>query len=113
MLSIAYNPANTAITGGQLVMGHNGVNAFLETQGTGALNTNFNHPGDLFINRYCNRNVMFFAHTVPFATNITNVVSIDGSLNVRTRMQLGNPTSPNQAMLCSSLCRSTKYFLNN
>lgn len=93
MVSIAYNPVNTNITGGQLLMGHNGVNAFIETQGSGALSTNVNHPGDLFINKFCNRNVMFFAHAAPFATNITNVVSIDGSLNVRTRIQLGDNSS--------------------
>jgi len=33
---------------------------------------------------------MFFAHYTPFATNVTNVVSVDGSLNVRTKMQLGD-----------------------
>lgn len=90
MISATYNPTNQAITGGQVLLGHNGVNAFVETQGSGAVNTNsVNHPGDLFINSRCNRNVMFFSHAAPFATNLTNVVSIDGSFNVRTKIQLG------------------------
>lgn len=88
-LSISYNPTNTAVTGGQLLMGHNGYNAFLETQGTGTL-SGANNPGDLFINKFCNRNVMFFQHATPFAIAQTKVVSIDGSLNVRSNMQLGD-----------------------
>jgi hypothetical protein len=88
-LSISYNPTNTAITGGQLLMGHNGFNAFLETQGTGTL-SGANNPGDLFINKFCNRNVMFFQHATPFAISQTKVVSIDGSLNVRSNMQIGD-----------------------
>ncbi len=73
-LSITYNPTNTAITGGQLLMGHNGINAFIETQGTGTLSGTTNHPGDLFINKFCNRNVMFFKHATPFAIGQTNVL---------------------------------------
>ena len=88
-LSISYNPTTTAVTGGQLLMGHNGYNAFLETQGTGTL-SGANNPGDLFINKFCNRNVMFFQHATPFAIAQTKVVSIDGSLNVRINMQLGD-----------------------
>jgi hypothetical protein len=93
MLSVAYNPTNNAIPGGQILMGHNGINAFFETQGTGAAPGNLNHPGDLFINKHCNRNVLFFSHAVPFGAGLTNIVSVDGSLNVRTKMQLGNYSS--------------------
>lgn len=90
MLSVTYNPTNSAVTGGQLLIGHNGVNAFLETQGTGAnIPTNSNHPGDLFLNKFCNRNVMFFSHATPFGVGLTNIASIDGSLNVRTKVQIG------------------------
>jgi hypothetical protein len=103
MLSIAYVPTLTSIPGGQLLIGHNGVNAFFETQGTGANSTNVNHPGDLFINKFCNRNVMFFGHTTPFATNATNVVSVDGSFNVRTRIQIGDNTATNFSDLTSKL----------
>lgn len=74
-------------------MGHNGVNCFIESDGSGTANTSINHPGDLFINKFCRRNVMFFSHFTPFATSVTNVVSIVGSLNVRTKMQLGDGSS--------------------
>ncbi|MFN7910281.1 MAG: hypothetical protein ACK5QC_00555 [Bacteroidota bacterium] len=90
MVSVAFNPTNPSITGGQVLIGHNGVNAFFDTQGTGALsNPSTNHPGDLFINGFCNRNVLFFGHSTPFGANATNIVSIDGALNVRQRLQLG------------------------
>lgn len=96
MLSVAFNPTNTSITGGQVLIGHNGVNAFFDTQGTGALsNPANNHPGDLFINGFCNRNVLFFSHSTPFGANATNIVSIDGGLNVRQRMQLGYNSATN------------------
>lgn len=89
-VSVAYNPVNPNVPGGQILMGHNGVNAFFESQSVATTYPgNINHPGDLFINRYCNRNVLFFAHAVPFGIGLTNVVSIDGSLNVRTKIQLG------------------------
>lgn len=106
LISVAYNPTTSAVTGGQLLMGHNGINAFLETQGTGSLTTNVNHPGDLFINKFCNRNVMIFSHASPFATNITNVVSIDGSLNVRTKIQLGDQSS---AVFSDPTCKMYIY----
>lgn len=107
MLSIVYSPTNSAITGGQLLLGHNGVNAFFETQGTGAAPGNVNHPGDLFINKFCNRNVLFFGHSTPFGAGATNIVSIDGSLNVRTKMQLGDFASTGFADAGSKL-----YVLN-
>lgn len=109
MLSITYNPVNSQISGGQLLIGHNGVNAFIETEGSGTVIPNINHPGDLFINRNCNRNVMFFQHLTSFASNETNVVSIDGSLNVRRRMQLGDLTASN----FSDLTQSKLYIFNN
>lgn len=96
MVSVAFNPTNTSITGGQVLIGHNGVNAFFDTQGSGALsNPANNHPGDLFINGFCNRNVLFFGHSTPFGANATNIVSIDGALNVRQRMQLGYNSANN------------------
>lgn len=99
-VSISYNPVNPNAAGGQILMGHNGVNAFFESQSS-AINypTNLNHPGDLFINKYCKRNVLFFTHSTPFGIGQSNVVSVDGSFNVRAKMQLGVPgatfASPN------------------
>ena len=91
-ISVAYNPTGpTNPTGGNVLMGHNGINAFIETQGTGTAPTNSpNHPGDLFINKTCSRNVYFFSHIANggFGTTLTNVVSIDGQLNIRKNMQL-------------------------
>jgi hypothetical protein len=95
MLSIAYNPTNTVITGGQILMGHNGQNAFFETQGSGALNPSTNNPGDLFVNKNCSRNVLFFNHSTPSGAGATNIVSVDGSLNVRQRLQLGYNSANN------------------
>jgi hypothetical protein len=77
---------------GNINLGHNGINAFIETQGSGT-GTALSHPGDLFINQRCQRNVLFFGHATPFAATQTRVVSIDGSLNVRSYMQLGNWSS--------------------
>ena len=45
-------------TGGNLVLGHTGAKAFIESQGGGA--GPINHQGDLFVNNTCNRNVLFF-----------------------------------------------------
>lgn len=96
-ISVAYNPSGPSNpTGGNILMGHNGINAFIETQGTGSNPNNPpNHPGDLFINKTCGRNVYFFSHVGggAFGQNLTNVVSIDGKLNIRRNMQLSTAGS--------------------
>ena len=91
MISVARNPFGSTTTGGNILMGHNGVNAFIETQGTGT-GTN-NHPGDLFINERCNRNVFVFTGN-PFANGQTKVFSVNGKLNVADYMQVGYASAP-------------------
>lgn len=95
MLSVAFNnnPNTSTGTGGNILMGHNGQNAFIETQGTGTAPNN--HPGDLLINNMCSRNVFFFNHGVAFANGSTNVVSIAGKLNVKEHLQVGATTGSN------------------
>lgn len=97
------SPNSTTATGGNILLGHNGTNAFIETQGTGTGSTN--HPGDLFINANCGRNVMFFPHIQggPFTTPNSNVVSIDGMLNVRSNVQFGAASASNMTDLTSKL----------
>jgi hypothetical protein len=38
---------------------------------------------------------LFFSHSTPFGANATNIVSVDGGLNVRQRMQLGYNSANN------------------
>jgi hypothetical protein len=94
-ISIKQNLNNqTAGTGGNLVLGHTGAKAFIESQGggTGPLN----HQGDLFINNTCSRNVLFFAPSaLGFGNNLTNAVSISGKLNLTENMQIGIPSALN------------------
>lgn len=90
MLSVAYNPTNTAFTGGQILLGHNGVNAFIETQGTGTSGST--NPGDLLINKLCNRNVLMFEQPA-FGYGETNIFSVGGSFNLTGVQQIGVPGS--------------------
>ncbi|MDP1802453.1 MAG: hypothetical protein Q8L81_13930 [Bacteroidota bacterium] len=94
-ISIKQNLNNqTAGTGGNLVLGHTGAKAFIESQGGGA--GPLNHMGDLFINNTCSRNVLFFAPSAPgFGNNLTNAVSISGKLNLTENMQIGIPSALN------------------
>lgn len=94
-ISIKQNLNNQAAgTGGNLVLGHTGAKAFIESQGGGA--GPISHQGDLFINNTCNRNVLFFTHpTTGFGNNLTNVVSIGGKLNLTENMQIGVPSATN------------------
>jgi hypothetical protein len=80
---------------GNLNMGHDGTKAFLETEGTGTGGAN--HPGDLFINSFCQRNVhVFNANTgQPFANGSNKVMSVEGRLNVSSYMQIGNMSATN------------------
>lgn len=105
-VSITYNPVNQTVPGGQIVMGHNGVSNFFESQSVATTYpTNLNHPGDLFINRHCNRNVLFFSHGTPFGIGQKNIVSIDGNLNVRVKMQIG--------VTGNSFVGADKLYVNN
>jgi|GEM_PF-6125294 len=82
---------------GNINLGHNGVNAFIETQGT---NANYPNAGDLYMNAECNRNIYAFSNGSSFAVGTNNVMSIAGRLNVTQNMQIGGGTS-------------TTGFLNN
>lgn len=75
---------------GNINLGHDGNNAFIETQGT---NSASNHPGDLFINGRCNRNVYVFSNGTDFAPTTNHVMSVAGQFNVTQNMQLGGGTS--------------------
>jgi hypothetical protein len=79
---------NSAIMAGNINIGHNGFNAFIETQG-GTLNQG-PHEGDLFINSKCNRSVYVFSNTNSFAPGLNSIMSIDGKLNVTSQVQIGN-----------------------
>ena len=94
-ISIKQNLNNqTAGTGGNLVLGHTGAKAFIESEGGGA--GPINHQGDLFVNATCNRNVNFFTQsTSGFGNTITNAVSINGKLNLTENMQIGIPSATN------------------
>ncbi len=82
---------NSAVMAGNINIGHNGYNAFIETQG-GTLNQG-PHEGDLFINSRCNRSVYVFSNSNSFAPGLNGIMSIDGKLNVSSQVQIGNPGS--------------------
>ncbi len=77
-----------AVMAGNINIGHNGFNAFIETQG-GTLNQG-PHEGDLFINSKCNRSVYVFSNSNSFAPGLSSIMSIDGKLNVSSQVQIGN-----------------------
>ncbi|MBL7901697.1 MAG: hypothetical protein JNK73_06855 [Bacteroidia bacterium] len=77
-----------AAMAGNINIGHNGFNAFIETQG-GTLNQG-PHEGDLFINSKCNRSVYVFSNSNSFAPGLSSIMSIDGKLNVSSQVQIGN-----------------------
>jgi hypothetical protein len=94
-ISIKQNLNNLVTgTGGNLVLGHTGAKAFIESQGGGS--GPINHQGDLFVNQTCNRNVLFFGqNAVGFGNNLTNAMSVGGKLNVTQNMQIGIPSATN------------------
>ncbi len=95
MISVAQNTSASLPTGGNILMGHNGTNAYIETQGTGTVVNN--HAGDLFINSQCNRDVQVFGGSIFNSTNNTfgndPCMSVAGKLSVKKYMQIGNYTS--------------------
>jgi len=74
---------------GNINIGHDGINAFIETQGT---NVNSPNAGDLFINSRCNRNVYLFSNGSSFAPTTNHVMSVAGQMNVALNMQIGGGT---------------------
>ncbi len=84
---IQQSPISAAIAG-NINIGHNGFNAFIETQG-GTLNQG-PHEGDLFINSKCNRSVYVFSNSNSFAPGLNSIMSVDGKLNVSGQLQVGN-----------------------
>lgn len=84
-----FAPYNSSSVG-NINIGHNGQNAFIETQGTNPAGTNTN-PGLLQINSHCDRNVVFFSDNGnPFNTGGTKIMSVHGRVNVSDLMQIGN-----------------------
>jgi len=73
--------------GGNLMVTHNGTDGYIETQGLGI--GGLTHPGDLFINSGCNRNVFVFGNYGPFNGGTSKVMSIGGALNVAENLQIG------------------------
>lgn len=75
---------------GNINLGHDGTNAFIETQGTNPASPN---AGDLFINSKCNRNLYVFGNGTSFAPSTDHVMSVAGRLNVTQNMQIGGGTA--------------------
>ena len=80
------SPPTVMYSLGNINIGHDGQNAFIETQGT---NQSSPHAGDLFINKNCNRNVYVFGNGSSFAPQTNNIMSVAGKLNVTQNMQIG------------------------
>lgn len=76
---------------GNLMLNHDGTDGIIETQGTGLGSST--HPGDLFINRSCNRNVFMFSNGTTFNPGFNKVFSIAGFLNVTQNVQIGGGVS--------------------
>jgi hypothetical protein len=106
MLSVTYNPVTPAPTnpGGQILMGHNGLKAILETQ-TSNFPGAINHTGDLFINSFCNRNVYLFGPQ-SFALGSTKVMSVAGKVNVTDMIQLGSTSNSFEQNDCRLFVRA-------
>jgi len=83
-------PPAIATSLGNINLGHDGTNAFIETQGTNPL---FPNAGDLYINSRCNRNVYLFSNGSSFAPTTDHVMSVAGRMNVTQNMQIGGGTS--------------------
>ncbi|PBQ31635.1 hypothetical protein CNR22_07590 [Sphingobacteriaceae bacterium] len=81
---------NTTTLLGNINIGHNGNNAFIETQGTNSLTP---AQGDLYINKECGRNIYAFGNGASFAVGTDKVMSIAGRLNVTQNVQIGGGTA--------------------
>ena len=89
-----FAPYNST-SAGNINIGHNGTNAFIETQGSNPAGAN-NIPGQLFINNRCERNVIFFSDNGnPFAANQNKIMSVNGRVNISDLMQIGHSSLTN------------------
>jgi hypothetical protein len=77
---------NTNTNLGNINIGHDGINAFIESEGT---NPAYPNAGDLMINQKCNRNVYVFKQQIPFMPGVNNIMGISGRLHLTGQMQLG------------------------
>jgi hypothetical protein len=78
------SPAHASL--GNINIGHNGTNGFIETEGTNPASPS---AGDLLINSKCNRNVYLFFQQIPFMPGINNIMGVSGRVHVTGSMQLG------------------------
>ncbi|MEI6020778.1 MAG: hypothetical protein WCR21_06580 [Bacteroidota bacterium] len=88
---------------GNINVGHNGLNAFIETQGTNTTLQN-GSVGNLLINSRCDRNVYFFSDNGnPFSTSQSKIMSVHGRFNLTDMMQIGNPSFTSFMEIASKL----------
>ncbi len=75
---------------GNINIGHNNINAFIETQGNNSTLPN-GTSGNLLINSRCDRNVFFFSDNGnTFTGGQSKIMSVNGRLNLADIMQIGN-----------------------
>ncbi len=84
-----FAPYNNA-SAGNINIGHNNINAFIETQGNNSTLPN-GTSGNLLINSRCDRNVFFFSDNGnTFTGGQSKIMSVNGRLNLADIMQIGN-----------------------